>query len=696
MVSTGYYHSCALISGVAKCWGRNTSGQLGNGSNTNATAMTPVDTTGAMAGKTITGVFAGGATSCAVASTGEAYCWGEGSLGQLGNGATSDSTTPVAVSTAGVLSGVTLTAVAVGGAVVCALSGAGNVYCWGHGGEGDLGNGANADSAVPVPVSLGGVIATELTPLDGGMCVLGTDDRVYCWGYNGEGSVGDGTRVNRNTPTPVSTGGSLGGRTIVQIASGGYTACAVDSTQAAYCWGNNDFGQLGDGTSNLNGHGNPLPQPVDLTGVAGHQFASVAVGFRSACALTPAGTAYCWGQNADGELGDGTTNDHPTPAAVDTSDVLNGVTLRHIATGGGFHYCAISVTDVISCWGQGFFGQLGNRASIMSTVPVRTQVVPVAPTAPTGVMLTAGDQRVTVSWDAPSNSGSAAITGYTASVGGGHHCTTTGALSCDITGLTNGQTYLATVTATSADGTSPVSSPSNTAVPHVVPGAPTSVVVTPGDTTAAVSWTAPASMGSGTFLRYTATATPGGATCQSTGLACTIAGLTNGTTYTVGVVTETSQGNSAAGPSGPVTPGLPVLAPAPPAHPDGTLHSTSGTTFDPATRTTTLTGTGFAPNTPVVLGVYSTLTPLGTAITDSAGNFAKVVTVPAGLSGTHTFVATGSAPGGGPRTLALTVRLGGAALPVTGPQIMALTGFGLLLVAVGVALAYRRRLWFTA
>ena len=156
-ISAGDSHTCAVADGLAYCWGFNASGQLGNTSTTNSIVPAAVDTSGVLRGKTITAVTTGGGHTCAVAD-GRAYCWGFNATGRLGNNSTTDSPVPVAVDTSGVLAGKTITAVTAGGAHTCALAD-GMAYCWGYNISGQLGTNSTTNSSVPVAVDTSGVLA---------------------------------------------------------------------------------------------------------------------------------------------------------------------------------------------------------------------------------------------------------------------------------------------------------------------------------------------------------------------------------------------------------------------------------------------------------------------------------------------------------------------------------------------------------
>ncbi|WP_433043525.1 fibronectin type III domain-containing protein [Dactylosporangium sp. CS-033363] len=267
-----------------------------------------------------------------------------------------------------------------------------------------------------------------------------------------------------------------------------------------------------------------------------------------------------------------------------------------------------------------------------------------------------------------------------------------------ITGLVNGQQYTVKVRAVNSAGNGDPSAGSSVTpaapVAPAVPSAPGTVTATAGISSIAVSWTA---SGSGSVTGYTATASPGPATCTTTGALTCVLGATAGTTYTVTVVANSEAGpSSAAGPSSPVTP----LAPAaPPTVPDTalTLTTDKGTisTTAPGAQLTVI-GTGFAAYSTVSVILYSTPQSLGTAVTDASGNFSKAVTVPASLAaGAHTLVAQGVAPDGTARAMKLAVTVpaarSGGSLPVTGDPVGPVAGAGLLALFGGAVLLWSAR-----
>ena len=192
--------------------------------------------------------------SCAIVLNGRAYCWGSGNSGKLGNGSTASSRVPVAVNTSGVLAGKTIKQISAGENHTCAIASDNRAYCWGSNKNGQLGNGSTADSRVPVAVNTSGVLVGKTIKqiLAGGDhgCVVASDDKMYCWGLNNNGELGNNSSVNSSVPVAVNTDGVLAGKTIRQMSAGFSSTCAVDSGYGIYCWGYNSNGQLGNNSTN--------------------------------------------------------------------------------------------------------------------------------------------------------------------------------------------------------------------------------------------------------------------------------------------------------------------------------------------------------------------------------------------------------------------------------------------------------------
>ncbi|HEX6965540.1 MAG TPA: Ig-like domain-containing protein [Gemmatimonadaceae bacterium] len=301
----GDSYVCGLIpGGAAYCWGRNTRGQLGDGTTTNESTPTAVHGNPSLGTFAYTELALGGQTSCGLTATGAAYCWGDGLDGQLGLGVAAIYVFPVPV--AGNHAFAQLSA---SGQHACGVTTSGAAYCWGWNTSGQLGDGTTRDSVTsPVPVA-GGLTFTRVIAAQGFTCGLTATGAAYCWGSNSSGQLGNGA-VGGSSGVPVAVAGGLTFSTLGAFSADSLHAqvCGLGTSGAAYCWGDNRYGQLGDGTTTTSGA--PVAVSDSLT------FTQLSVDFERACGLTSAHTAYCWGNNGYGQLGDGTTIDRHTPTLV--------------------------------------------------------------------------------------------------------------------------------------------------------------------------------------------------------------------------------------------------------------------------------------------------------------------------------------------------------------------------------------------
>jgi alpha-tubulin suppressor-like RCC1 family protein len=375
----GSGYNCAIASdNQAYCWGSDGNGQLGNGATSgNQVSPVAVDTAGALSGKTILSISSGDSNTCAIASDNLAYCWGDDASGQLGNGATSgNQVSPVAVDTSGVLSGKTIVSISTGYSHTCAIASDNQAYCWGSDINGQLGNGATSGTqASPVAVDTSGVLSGKtILSISVGLnhtCAIASDNLAYCWGLDGSGQLGNGaTSSTQVSPVAVDTSGVLSGKTTLSISASYSNTCAIASDNLAYCWGADTSGQLGNGATS----GNQVsPVAVDTSGVlSGKTVSSLFTNGSHTCAIASDSLAYCWGADTTGQLGNGATSGNQvSPVAVDTSGVLSGKTILSISVGDS-HTCAIASDNLAYCWGSDTDARLGNGATS------GTQVSPVA------------------------------------------------------------------------------------------------------------------------------------------------------------------------------------------------------------------------------------------------------------------------------------------------------------------------------
>jgi alpha-tubulin suppressor-like RCC1 family protein len=335
----------------------------------NPGAGTPPPLTGA------TSVVSDTYTSCALLASGGVDCWGDGIAGDLGNGGFAESALPVhvvGVGGTGTLSGVV--ALASSGTVsYCALLASGGVDCWGYGAEGELGNSPNSQSAPPVRVvgvggtgTLSGVASLSGSYRRGTYCAVLGSGGVDCWG-NG-GALGNGSFSNSGAPvqvTGVGGAGTLSG--VASLAASQLSFCAVLTSGGVDCWGSGYNGDLGDASSSNSAF------PVQVVGVGGTDtlagVTSLTASLNSYCALVPSVGVDCWGDDAVGELGNGSVSAMGSAIPVAVSGVGNTGTLTgviSVATDGA-SYCVVLSSGGVDCWGG---GPLGNGSTGQSSSPV--------------------------------------------------------------------------------------------------------------------------------------------------------------------------------------------------------------------------------------------------------------------------------------------------------------------------------------
>jgi alpha-tubulin suppressor-like RCC1 family protein len=354
-VATAFSNTCAVTAqGAAFCWGTNVGGQLGD--STTITSNTPRRVI-LPSGVRLVSVSVGSRMACGLASSGAAYCWGDnvsrgiGSATVLANPAATlvDPPTPM-----------TFRVIAVGSAHACALNTTGRVYCWGLNSQGALGNNETANSTVPVAVAApAGASYSTIASVSNAVCAVTTAGAVDCWGFNDSGQLGNASTVTSRIPVRALLPSTVVVRSLAGGANG-FHFCAVTSTDALYCWGRNAGGQFG--AAKL--FENSTPVAVTLPGTL--RVRSTGVGTTSLCIVASDNRVHCQGAGSRGEMGNGSTVEQLTfaPVTAPAGAVLDVVRSGFQTT------CALSTTGGLFCWGAGTSGQLGNGASLDSSTPI--------------------------------------------------------------------------------------------------------------------------------------------------------------------------------------------------------------------------------------------------------------------------------------------------------------------------------------
>jgi len=358
-LSAGWRHTCAVLQGgEVRCWGDGSLGALGDGSRTERS--TPVEVEGI---SSATEISTGQGHSCAVLDGGGIRCWGDGRLGQLGNGdkgGSYKSTTPVEVR--GISTAVDVVA---GARHNCALLEGGRVRCWGEGSDGQLGDGNEAQpyrSATPVEVE-GLRSATDVAAGSAFSCAALEGGGVRCWGSNEGSQLGEPARVNPSSAVPVEIEEISSAS---EITAGRYQGCAFVQSAGIRCWGLVQYTESENRPS-------LTVTPVEVQGIG--DTVAVSAGSEHTCAVLESGEVRCWGRGGWGQLGDGEPDNpgkgqywNTIPTAVE------GIGSAGKVASGTSHTCALLESGGVRCWGRGEFGQLGNgtsRSGYASNTPVQ-------------------------------------------------------------------------------------------------------------------------------------------------------------------------------------------------------------------------------------------------------------------------------------------------------------------------------------
>ena len=344
-LTAGSTHTCGLdIDGAAHCWGNDQLGTLGDGPDDGANEHSPVPVDG---GLTFVQLTAGNAHTCGLTTEGQAFCWGDGSGGAVGDGNDDGQDVVAPVPVAG---GLTFAQLSAGYGHTCGVTTGGEGYCWGSDAQAQLGNGPVQGEddyrahLAPVPIE-GGLTISQVTAGQNHTCGLTVDGAAHCWGQGTFGQLGDGESTSSSVPVEV-----VGGFTFTQLTAGDAFTCGLTGESAAYCWGFSADGRLGIGDPS----GIDVSVPVQVAG--GLAFVSIAAGAAHACGVTSDGSGYCWGYDGQGGIGDGPDDG---VGEVSPVPVAGGLTFAQIAGGLG-HTCGLTVSGAALCWGNDEDGQVGD------------------------------------------------------------------------------------------------------------------------------------------------------------------------------------------------------------------------------------------------------------------------------------------------------------------------------------------------
>lgn len=382
-IEAGYAVSCATVSGLAYCSGRNTNGELGNGDTTGTATNTfgAVQTSTGLAGKTVTDMavspLASAIVFVSVVADGQLYSWGNNNFGTLGNGTTAavmpNSFSPVAAIMDGTMTGEQVKQVDSGDGHTCGVTVNGKGFCFGAGGNGRLGDGTTTSRTKPTEIYMAGVLAgrtiQKIVGMSGSSCAL-SNGAVYCWG---NGNLGNGSGGTSVFPVAVDTSGVMAGKTIVDIFASAAVTCALDTAGKVYCWGSNTSGEIGNGSSTSSVFNSPVA--TDMVNVSGGGFKSISGKQDHFCGIGLGDNSlYCWGANGNFVSGIGTAaGSSLRPVLVTQLGGVSGKNITYIGSGRSTSCVVASGTGY--CIGYNALGSLGvgtNNTNYSAYTPVLT------------------------------------------------------------------------------------------------------------------------------------------------------------------------------------------------------------------------------------------------------------------------------------------------------------------------------------
>jgi alpha-tubulin suppressor-like RCC1 family protein len=347
-ISAGYEHSAAVkTDGSVWAWGNNSTGELGFGVTDNRSTPQTIPSFA-----NVVAIAAGGEHSVALAADGSVWTWGSNEAkGQLGDGTTTSRSSPEQVPGLGAVVGIAANLYH-----TVAVKADGSVWAWGYNDDGALGDGTYVNRFSPVQVTgLGNIVAVSAGTYF--TLALRADGSVWSWGNNAYGQLGNGTTVGNNSPSQVT-----GLSNVVAISAGSYHSLALKSDGSVWGWGNDYDGRLGDGATLVN-----RLTPVQAIGIG--NVVAISAGVFDSLALRSDGTVWSWGDNSNGNLGDGTTTNRSTPVQVSGLSGAAGIAAGKFGNRTTYYSMAVKTDGTVVGWGDNFTGQLGDGTYAQRLTP---------------------------------------------------------------------------------------------------------------------------------------------------------------------------------------------------------------------------------------------------------------------------------------------------------------------------------------
>jgi len=340
--------SCAIKSDdTLWCWGANTYGHIGDGTTVNKSVPKKVSGDGTWKSISVTGFNA-----CGIKVDNTLWCWGRNERGQVGDGTAVNKLVPTQVSGGGTWKNVFINRYS----GTCGIKLDDTLWCWGNNSIGQVGDGTQVHKYVPTQVSGGGTWKNVSADGFESVCGIKSDDTLWCWGNNSIGQVGDGTFTNKFVPTQVSGGGAW-----KNVSTGRTSACGIKSNDTLWCWGANWYGQVGDGTT--------VHKYVPTQVSGGGTWKNVSVNnFEGVCGIKSNDTLWCWGENSYGSVGDGTQVNKLFPTQVSGGGVWKNILANRKSYHGS---CGIKSDDTLWCWGVNWFGRIGDGTQVDKLSPIQ-------------------------------------------------------------------------------------------------------------------------------------------------------------------------------------------------------------------------------------------------------------------------------------------------------------------------------------